>query len=198
MDVLSAILERKLIAIIRGARPEEVHAIIESLYAGGVTLVEVTLNSDRALSVIREAAAVWGDRVLVGAGTVLDADAARAAIDSGARFIISPGLDKETIAATRAAGVVSIPGAYTPTEILAAHRFGADIVKVFPASPAYFNDLRGPLSHIPLMPTGGVTLANIREFRGAVAYGVGSALVGASLGEITDRARQYLQKIHDV
>jgi 2-dehydro-3-deoxyphosphogluconate aldolase / (4S)-4-hydroxy-2-oxoglutarate aldolase len=195
MDVLSAILERKLVAIIRGAPPGEVHSLIESLYAGGVTLVEVTLNSDQALSLISAEASVWGDRVLIGAGTVLDAEAARSAIGAGARFIISPGFDKETIAATKAAGVVSIPGAYTPTEILAAHRFGADIVKVFPASPAYFNDLQGPLSHIRLMPTGGVTLANIRDFRGAVAYGVGSALVGGA--DLTGTARQFLQIIHD-
>jgi 2-dehydro-3-deoxyphosphogluconate aldolase/(4S)-4-hydroxy-2-oxoglutarate aldolase len=120
---------------------------------------------------------------------VLDADAARSAIAAGAQFIISPTLDEETIRYTKEAGIVSIPGALTPTEILKAYRLGADIVKVFPASagPAYIRDIRGPLPHIPLMPTGGIQPDNIKAYQqaGGVAFGIGTALVNSKL-PVTD------------
>lgn len=182
--LLGSLLGHRLVAIVRGARPEDFPSILEALYEGGVRAVEVTLNSPDALTLLATAASFWGDRLLLGAGTVMDAPSVPAAVDSGARFIISPHLDTSVVAASLAAGVISIPGAYTPTEIVAAYRLGAHIVKVFPASigPAYLRDLRGPLPHIPLMPTGGVTLSNIKAFAlaGAVAFGVGSALVDTS------------------
>jgi 2-dehydro-3-deoxyphosphogluconate aldolase/(4S)-4-hydroxy-2-oxoglutarate aldolase len=201
-NTLSAILERKIIVIVRGARPEDFVKIAEALLEGGLNVIEVTLNSPDAFSVISRVSKLPGSPFLIGAGTVLDADAARAAIAAGAQFIISPSLDEATIRATKQLGAVSIPGAFTPTEILAAHRHGGDIIKVFPASagPGYFRDIRGPLPHIPLMPTGGVNLSNIREFRqaGAVAFGIGSALVDTSkevtkayLEELADNARKY-------
>lgn len=191
-------------AIVRGARPEDFPAIVSALYEGGVTMIEVTMNSLEPLAALREAASFWGDRVLLGAGTVMDADAARAAVDAGARFILSPHLDPAVVAATLACGAVSIPGAFTPTEIVAAHRLGAHIVKVFPASagPAYFKDLRGPLPHIPLMPTGGVNLSNIGAFAaaGAVAFGVGSSLVDTAhpidFFELTARAKRFVAAIN--
>jgi 2-dehydro-3-deoxyphosphogluconate aldolase / (4S)-4-hydroxy-2-oxoglutarate aldolase len=144
--------------------------------------------------------------VLVGAGTVLTAGEAEMAIAAGARFVLSPSLDIETIRITKKLGAVSIPGAFTATEVLAAWRGGADIVKVFPASVGanYLRDLRGPLPQIPLMPTGGVNLQNIREFRaaGAVAYGIGSALVPAGQETTTDaleglrsRAGDYIKAL---
>jgi 2-dehydro-3-deoxyphosphogluconate aldolase/(4S)-4-hydroxy-2-oxoglutarate aldolase len=155
--------------------------IAAALCAGGVRLLEITLNSPGALEAIRRVTDTMGDKLLVGAGTVLTPAEAEAAIDAGARFILSPSLDIDVIRTTRQRGAVSIPGAFTATEILTAYRNGADIVKVFPASvgASYFRDLRGPLPQIPLMPTGGVNLDNIREFRaaGAVAFGIGSALV---------------------
>ena len=148
---------------------------------GGIRCLEITLNSPDALRVIGDLSARMGDRLLIGAGTVLDAGSAEAAIDAGARFIISPTLDIPTIQLTKERETVSIPGAFTATEILAAHRNGADIVKVFPASVgvSYFRDLRGPLPDIPLMPTGGITLDNIADYQkaGAVAFGIGSAVV---------------------
>lgn len=184
-DVLSQILKSRIVAIIRGAEPKNVRAIVQALREGGVTNIEVTLNSPKALSVIEEISSAAGDTVLIGAGTVLDADAAKAAIRAGARFIISPTLDEETIRCTKELGVVSIPGAFSPTEILKAYRCGADIIKVFPASggPAYIRDIRGPLPHIPLMPTGGIRLDNIRSYQeaGAVAFGIGTALVNSKL-----------------
>ena len=123
----------------------------------------------------------YGSELLIGAGTVLDTETARAAILAGARFIISPTTDLPTITLTRRYGCVSIPGAFTPTEILKAFEYGGEIIKVFPAilGADYFKEIRGPLRQIPLMPTGGVNIKNIQEFKkaGAVAFGVGSALV---------------------
>lgn len=181
---MSSPLGHRLVAIVRGARPADFPSILEALYEGGVRAVEVTLNSPDALTLLATASSFWGDRLLLGAGTVMDATSVHDAVSAGARFIISPHLDPSVVSASLAAGVISIPGAYTPTEIVAAYRLGAHIVKVFPASigPAYLRDLRGPLPHIPLMPTGGVTLSNIKAFAlaGAVAFGVGSALVDTS------------------
>ncbi len=205
-SVLEQIQEYKIVAILRGCHPDHILDFAEALYDGGVRLLEITLNSQGALEAIQAVAAKFGDRMVVGAGTVLTVEEVRAAVGSGARFVLSPSLDLEIIRETRGLGAVSVPGAFTATEILTAYRAGADIVKVFPASvgPAYFRDLRGPLPQIPLMPTGGVSLENIREFRkaGAVAFGIGSALVPASqlataeaLQELTARAAAYVTEV---
>lgn len=194
MTTLSQILESKIVAIIRGANPDDVLKIANALREGGVRALEITMNSSKALSVIEEVVGKIGDEVMVGAGTVLDAQTARAAISAGAKFIISPTLDVNTIRTARRYGAVSIPGAYTPTEVLKAYSHGGDIIKVFPASNAgYIKDIRGPLPQIPLMPTGGVNLDNIQQFymAGAVAFGIASALVDTKQ-EITD---DYLQKL---
>ena len=202
MTVLEEILKHKIVAILRRVRPDAVSGIAAALYAGGIRCLEITLNSPDAFSVLKSLTAKMGNHLLIGAGTVLDATEARQALHAGARFIISPTLDIPTIQYTRQAGAVSIPGAFTATEILTAYRNGADIVKVFPASVgvAYFRDLRAPLSHIPLMPTGGINLENIRDYHkaGAVAFGVGSALVDGRqpvteeyLQELTALARRY-------
>ncbi len=206
MTVLSQILANKIVAIIRGAKPEVVLKIVKALQEGGVKTLEITLNSPKALQVIEAVADTMGDQVLVGAGTVLDAESARAAITAGAKFIISPTLDIETIKMTRRYGAISIPGAYTPTEILTAYVNGGDIIKVFPASQGanYFKDIKGPLPHIPLMPTGGVGLDNIRDFKkaGAVAYGIGSSLVNTKeeitevyLKNLTEKASQFVEAV---
>jgi 2-dehydro-3-deoxyphosphogluconate aldolase/(4S)-4-hydroxy-2-oxoglutarate aldolase len=195
MTVLEEILKHKIVAILRGVRPDAVPAVAAALYAGGIRCLEVTLNSPEAFSVIKSLSARMGSHLLIGAGTVLDATEARQALHAGARFIISPTLDIPTIQYTRKVGAVSIPGAFTATEILTAHRAGADIVKVFPASVgvAYFRDLRGPLPHIPLMPTGGINLENIGDYHkaGAAAFGVGSALVDGRQ-PVTE---EYLQQL---
>jgi len=208
MTTLENLLDAKIVAILRGVEPSQVPAIATALEAGGIRALEVTLNSPDALGVIQRLADRFGDRLLIGAGTVLDAEDATAAMSAGARFIISPALDIPTIQMTRALGGVSIPGAFTATEILTAYRNGADIVKVFPASVGvgYFRDLRGPLPQIPLMPTGGVNLENIRDFQkaGAVAFGIGSALVDgrqpvtdAYLRQLTATAIQFSSIIHN-
>ena len=181
MPVLSHILEHKIIAILRGADPSDVLKIASALYDGGVRVLEVTFNSPRAMEIVHELAVKKGDQMLVGMGTVLDATTARNAIEKGARFIVSPAFDSETIKETKKHGAISIPGAFTPTEIVNAFNCGGDIIKVFPASGNvnYIREIRAPLSHIPLMPTGGINLENIGEFLnvGAVAFGIGTALV---------------------
>ena len=186
MTTVEEIFHYKVVAILRGCDPANVLAIAGALYDGGVRLLEITLNSPCALEAISAVSKKFGDRMVIGAGTVLTEDEVRAAVGAGARFVLSPSLDIEIIRVTKALGVVSVPGAFTATEILAAWRGGADIVKVFPASvgPAYFRDIRGPLPQIPLMPTGGVNLENIKEFKkvGAMAFGVGSALVSSAQG----------------
>ncbi|GAB3317188.1 bifunctional 4-hydroxy-2-oxoglutarate aldolase/2-dehydro-3-deoxy-phosphogluconate aldolase [Hymenobacter humi] len=206
MTPLSHILESKVVAIIRGANPPDLLRIAQALHAGGIRTLEITLNSPGALDSIKELAAAMSDHLLVGAGTVLDPETARAALLAGARFIISPTLNKKTIRMTKRYGAVSIPGAFTATEILAAYEHGGDIIKVFPASvgATYFKDLAGPLPFIPLMPTGGVSLENIKEFQqaGAAAFGLGSALVDTSqpvtdeyLHQLTRKAEQFVQAV---
>jgi 2-dehydro-3-deoxyphosphogluconate aldolase/(4S)-4-hydroxy-2-oxoglutarate aldolase len=206
MTSLEQILRYKIVAILRGCEPERVPDIVAALADGGVRLLEITLNSPGALDLIRRVSQTMGDRLLVGAGTVLTPAEAEMAIDAGARFILSPSLDIETIQVTIELGAVSVPGAFTATEILTAWRNGADIVKVFPASvgASYLRDIRGPLPQIRLMPTGGVNLGNIREFRaaGAVAYGIGSALVPAgqettteALDALRQRAVDYIKAL---
>ena len=204
--ILQQIRENKIVAILRGVDPAAVPDVAAALLAGGIRCLEITLNSAKALEVIKHLTAKMGEQLLIGAGTVLDQHDATAAIDAGAKFIISPALDIPTIQITKKLGAVSIPGAFTATEILTAHRSGADIIKVFPASVGvgYFRDLRGPLSHIPLMPTGGVNLDNLKAFHdaGAVAFGIGSALVDGKkrvtdeyLRQLTALAAQYSSTI---
>lgn len=207
MDILRSIYENKLVAVIRGAKGEEIISIAKALHEGGVHILEITAETPGVMSLIERLSSEFGDEVTVGAGTVLDAETARAAIMSGARFIFSPTVNVETIRMAKRYGVVSIPGAMTPTEILTAYEHGADLIKVFPANimgPRYLKDVHGPLPHIPLMPTGGVSLDNIQEYfkNGAVAAGLGSALVdtkkamdSTALKEITEKASQFRDKV---
>ncbi len=202
---LNQILENKIVAIIRGAQPDDVIKIAEALYEGGVKALEVTLNSPDALMVIETLSKKMEKELLIGAGTVLNALSAQSALSAGARFIISPNLDRETIQVTKESGAVSIPGAFTATEIVSAYQYGGDIIKVFPASDAsYIKAIRGPLPHIPLMPTGGVNLENIQAFQkaGAVAFGIGSALVNTReevtteyLQQLTAKAKRFVQAV---
>jgi 2-dehydro-3-deoxyphosphogluconate aldolase/(4S)-4-hydroxy-2-oxoglutarate aldolase len=209
MNTLSHILEHKIVAIIRGANPADVIKIATALHEGGIRTLEVTFNSPDALAVVRDLSIKMWKELVIGMGTVLDPGTAREAIAAGAKFIVSPSFHSETIQATKKLGAVSIPGAYTPTEIVNAYNSGGDIIKVFPASANinYIREVRAPLSHIPLMPTGGVTLDNIREFQkaGAVAFGIGSSLVNTKekvsdeyLKQLTERARQFVQAITDL
>lgn len=208
MDTLNIIKETKLIAILRNANPDDVLPIVRTLYKAGVRAIEVTMNSPKALASIDLIANEMKGKVVVGAGTVLDAESARLAILSGATFILSPTVNKETIRMTKKYGVVSIPGALTPTEILEAYEYGGDIIKVFPTTtmgPSYIKDLQGPLPHIPLLPTGGVDLNNVADFikAGAVGVGLGSALVNTKVetsdayyDELEKTAQAFYNKVH--
>jgi len=206
MTVLDKILHNRIVAIIRGADPADMLRIADALQLGGVNILEVTLNSPNALQVINALAGKM-ENMLIGAGTVLSAADAKASIEAGAKFIISPNVNVETIVATKKLGIVSIPGAYTATEVVTAHSSGGDIIKIFPATNAeYIKVLRGPLSHIPMMPTGGITSENVSGFKetGAVAFGIGTSLVDVkhkiteeSLKRITENARKFVQAIAD-
>lgn len=180
MTTLSQITVYKIVAILRGIPADDVLKIAGALCDGGVKIIEVTLNSPNALLVIEQLNSAYGNQLLVGAGTVLDVSDAKAAMAAGAKFLISPNVDITVIKAAKNAGILSIPGAFTPTEIVRAHNNGADIVKVFPApDAAYIKNILAPLNHIKLMPTGGINLTNIKSFKdaGATAFGIGSSLV---------------------
>jgi len=188
---LESILAAKVVAVIRMKDAARLGEAAAALRRGGVTAIEITMTVPGAVDIIREMVRTKPQGTLVGAGTILDAGTATEVIAAGADFVVSPVTDRDTIQACREAGVLVAPGAFTPTEIVAAWRAGADIVKVFPATslgPQFFRDLRGPLPFIRLMPTGGVTLENARLFlaAGACAVGIGTALVDAKSVEAGD------------
>ena len=179
---LQRVLAGGLVAVVRAPDASHLVEVIAALAEGGVGVAEVTFTVPGALDVLKAAKAQLGDRVLLGAGTVLDPETARAALLAGAEFIVSPTLNFDVIRLCKRYDKLVFPGAYTPTEILAAWEAGADVVKVFPADvlgPAYFKAMRGPLPQIRLMPTGGVDLNTAGEFlrAGACCLGVGSQLV---------------------
>lgn len=175
-----------LVAIIRGdfSLPEQ-RVIAEALLAGGVRVLEITLNTRDALSGIRQLNDTFANDLLVGAGTVRTADGARRALDAGARFLITPNLDLETVAVAQARDTLILPGVFTATEAQAAYRAGCSMVKLFPADalgPGYLKALRAPLDDIGFVPTGGIDPETVGAFHaaGAVAFGIGSYLVGSA------------------
>jgi 2-dehydro-3-deoxyphosphogluconate aldolase/(4S)-4-hydroxy-2-oxoglutarate aldolase len=206
MKALSQILEHKIVAILRGMPSSEIIHIANALYNGGIRIVEVTLNSEDALPAIEQLNHEFKNKMLIGAGTVLNTKDARNAIDAGATFLISPSLDIAVIKAAKDANIVSIPGAFTATEILSAHNNGADIVKIFPCLNAdYVKSILAPLNHLKVIPTGGIDASNIQEFAktGAVAFGIGSALVNSKtnvdedyLKAITLKAQQLIAALN--
>ena len=171
-----------MVAIIRVQDPRSVRGVVDALFEGGVRALEVTMTVPRAIELIAELAPTIPSDFLLGAGTLLDADTTKRAVDAGAQFIVSPVFRPEVIAAAHERGVPVMPGCFTATEILAAWEAGADIVKVFPATsvgPSYLKDIHGPLPQVKLMPTGGVSIDNVGDWlrAGAAAVGVGSALL---------------------
>jgi len=206
-EVINALLELKIVAVVRMTDASRLSRVIESIQRGGVKAIEITMTVPGAVGIIRAAAAARNPGVLIGAGTVLDAATAVSVIDAGADFVVSPVSDFPTIRECGRRGVLVAPGAFTPTEILNAWNEGADIVKVFPATslgPRYFKDLKGPLPHIRLMPTGGVSLENARDFiaAGACCVGIGAALLDPQLiaeerwDELAARAAALAASVH--
>ena len=203
----TARIEREgIVAVIRLESADVLAGVVDALTGGGVRVIEVTMTVPGAIAAIGRLASSVADDVLIGAGTVLDPETARQAIDAGARFVVSPVFRPATIAACHALDVPAIPGCYTPTEILNAWEAGADIVKVFPANglgPSFLKDVRAPLPQVKLMPTGGVSIDNVGDWlrAGAVAVGVGGALVDArlvaagDLAAITGRAARIVANV---
>lgn len=182
MQAVDFIKAQVIVAVIREATAENIVPIASALYDGGVKVLEVTAETPGVMAMIEKVRVELGDKVLVGAGTVLDPETARSAIMAGSQFIVSPSLNTETIKMTKRYGIASIPGALTPTEILTAYENGADMIKVFPANafgPGYIKNIHGPFPYIPLMVTGGINESNMQEYieGGALAIGVGGNLV---------------------
>jgi len=191
-----------IVAIIRANSSAELIEVVAAIKEGGVDVIEVTMTTPGALQVISDVSDKYGDEVLVGVGSILDAETARAAMLAGAKFIVSPVTKPDIIEICNRYGAVVMPGAFTPTEILAAWESGADYVKVFPSSgvgPAYIKAVKAPLPHIPLVPTGGVSIENAGEFikAGATVLGVGGSLVNSKIiaaGQyhlLTETARKF-------
>lgn len=202
-EVLDWIKRTRVVPVVRASSPESALAMAEALVQGGIDVLEITMTVPGAIEAIRELSK--REDVLVGAGTVLDATTAEACVEAGAQFVVSPALDVETVRACNRMGVAIAPGALTPTEVVAAHRAGGDVIKVFPCDAlggaGYLRSLKAPLPHIPLMPTGGATLETIGDFlaAGAVAVGVGSALVDPKLPHeaLVERARAFVTATRD-
>jgi len=203
---LDIIRNTGVVAIMRTRSSEQLLRAADAIREGGVCAIEVTMTTPGALSVIEQAASRYDQDVLFGAGTVLDAESARAAILAGAQFIVAPTLNQGLITLCRRYSIPVMPGAYTPTEALTAWECGADMVKIFPAGvggPGFIKALKAPLPQIDLVPVGGVTLDNTAEFIrvGAAAVGVGSALINQKLLEskdfatLTDRARRLVEEV---
>jgi 2-dehydro-3-deoxyphosphogluconate aldolase/(4S)-4-hydroxy-2-oxoglutarate aldolase len=183
-DITKQIESMGVVAVIRLKDPAKLRAVVDALAEGGVRALEVTMTVPGAVDLIRELAPTMPSGFLLGAGTVVDAETAKAVIDAGARYVVSPVFRPDVIRACHMRDVPAMPGCFSPTEILAAHDAGADIIKVFPATmlgPQYVKDVRAPLPQVKLMPTGGVTIDNAGDWirAGAVAVGIGSALVDA-------------------
>jgi 2-dehydro-3-deoxyphosphogluconate aldolase/(4S)-4-hydroxy-2-oxoglutarate aldolase len=198
-----------IVPVVRASSAQLAVQAVEALLAGDLPVAEITLTVPDALSAIGQAIARFGQRALIGAGTVRCADEAHAAIQAGAQFIVSPGFDAEIVRIAHAHGVPGLPGVLTPTEVMAAQRAGADWVKIFPCAAlggaSYLLALRGPFPSLKMLPTGGVSLANAAELiaAGAAAIGVGSELVDPTELEsgqstrLSERARAFVKAVHD-
>jgi 2-dehydro-3-deoxyphosphogluconate aldolase/(4S)-4-hydroxy-2-oxoglutarate aldolase len=204
---LDRIRETGIIAVVRAASGDEAIGVIDALREGGIDVLEVTMTIPGAIPILESVVKRYGDAVTVGVGTVLDAETARACILAGAAFVVSPIVDRSTIESCLTYGVPVIPGAATPTEIVAAWRAGADMVKVFPCSAlggaSYIRALKGPLPQIDLVPSGGVSLAMLADFvrAGAAAIGAGGELADVSkvragnAAAVRETAQRYLESV---
>jgi 2-dehydro-3-deoxyphosphogluconate aldolase/(4S)-4-hydroxy-2-oxoglutarate aldolase len=202
-EQLRRVLECGIVAVVRSPDSAQLVEVCRALADGGVTVVEITMTVPDALRVVGRVRAALGDRVLLGAGTILDPETARAALLAGAEYIVAPTLNLDVIRVCQRYSKLVMPGAFTPTEILTAWEAGADVVKVFPADvlgPAFFKAVRAPLPQLRLMPTGGVDLKTAADFlkAGACCLGVGGQLVEPkavaerNFDRIRDLARQYV------
>ncbi len=206
LDVLNTIEETGVVAVIRLNEPSIMDPLSKALVAGGVKCIEITMTTPNALEIIKDLSKKLNRNMLIGAGTVINAQMAKDVIEAGAEFVVSPVMRPEIIKVARDNDKAMISGAFTPTEILEAWESGADLVKVFPATalgPKYFKDVRGPLPQVKLTPTGGVNVDNTAEFMkaGAVCIGVGSALLNKKMiaekdwDGITKLAKAFVEQV---
>jgi 2-dehydro-3-deoxyphosphogluconate aldolase/(4S)-4-hydroxy-2-oxoglutarate aldolase len=204
--VIEKIKEMGLLAVLRGPSPELTVQMVDALAAGGVTGIEITYSTPNAAEVVRELDRKYGDRLLLGMGTLTVVNQIQEAQSAGARFIVSPMCEAGLLQAMVSSGLACMPGAFTPTEVFRAYQMGADVIKIFPGSlagPAYIKALKGPFPYIPMMPTGGVSSANVADWfaAGVVAVGAGSELCPPALAmqgkwdEITRLARVFVENI---
>jgi 2-dehydro-3-deoxyphosphogluconate aldolase/(4S)-4-hydroxy-2-oxoglutarate aldolase len=208
-DVIKTIKDIGIIPVVRATTADEAMRAIDAIREGGISVLEITMTVPGAVAVIEEVSKRYGSEALVGAGTVLDPQTARDCISAGARFIVSPALNLETIALCRQSDTAVMPGSLTPTEVVQAWNAGADLVKVFPAGAvggaSYIKSLKAPLPQIELIPTGGVSLKTAADFikAGASALGVGADLVDIKAiregqqSVITERAQQFLEIVKE-
>jgi 2-dehydro-3-deoxyphosphogluconate aldolase/(4S)-4-hydroxy-2-oxoglutarate aldolase len=207
-ETLARIRELSWLAVLRGPSAERTLQVVDALVAGGATGIEITYTTPDAAQVVRTLESRYGDRIVLGMGTLTKPTQAEEAKAAGARFLVSPHCVPELVEAMVATGLAVVVGALTPTEVELAHRLGADIVKVFPGSlvgPTYLRDLHGPFPGVPLMPSGGVCLANVGEWlaAGAVAVGVGGGLCPSEwiaegrFDAITERACEFCRVIQE-
>jgi 2-dehydro-3-deoxyphosphogluconate aldolase / (4S)-4-hydroxy-2-oxoglutarate aldolase len=207
-ETLDTIMATGVVAVIRMKDTARLVRVVEAIRTGGVRCIEITMTVPGAVEIIAAMTKELPPDVCVGAGTVTNRKTAEAVIGAGARFVVGPILNTDVIVACRTAGVICIPGCYTPTEILTGWEAGADIVKVFPATslgPKFFKDVAGPFPHIRLMPTGGVTIDNVGEWvkAGAVAVGIGSDLLDKKAIDegryevLTERAARMVKNFQD-
>lgn len=195
-DVIRKIGEIGIIPVVRASSVDEATRAVEAICAGGIPTVEVTMTVPNAVSVIREVAQRYHGKVLVGAGTVTSAQQAEDCIQAGAEFLVSPGLSTAVLSVARTRGILAIPGALTPTELMNAQEEGARLIKIFPCGnlggPKYLKSLRAPFPNASLIPTGGVSASNAAEFIAAGAFALG---VGADLVDVKALREGDLEKI---
>jgi 2-dehydro-3-deoxyphosphogluconate aldolase / (4S)-4-hydroxy-2-oxoglutarate aldolase len=208
-EVVEWLKRTGIIPVVRAESPEQAKRAINAVKAGGIDVIEVTMTVPNAVQLIRDLTETYANEVLIGAGTVLDPETAIECIEAGAKFVVSPALNEDTIALCRSREVAVLPGALTPTEVVRAWRAGADAVKVFPAGSVggagYLKSLKAPLPQIELVPTGGVSLSTAADFikAGAMALGVGADLVDLKAlrdnrdDVLTERARHYLSIVRE-
>jgi 2-dehydro-3-deoxyphosphogluconate aldolase/(4S)-4-hydroxy-2-oxoglutarate aldolase len=206
-DVIRRVGEIGIIPVVRAASVEEANRAVEAICAGGIPVVEITMTVPNAITVIRELVQRRGGDVLIGAGTVTNAEQAESCVRAGAQFLVSPGLSTSVLSVARVNNRLAIPGALTPTELMNAQELGARLIKIFPCGnlggPKYLKSLKAPFPHAQLIPTGGVSAANAAEFMAAGAYalGVGADLVDATalregnLEKITSAAKELVQAV---
>jgi 2-dehydro-3-deoxyphosphogluconate aldolase / (4S)-4-hydroxy-2-oxoglutarate aldolase len=206
-EVIATIKKIGIVPVIRASNVAEAVQAVEAVCAGGIPIVEVTMTVPNATQVIRGVVEQHGDKVLTGAGTVLSGEQAKACLDAGAEFLVSPGLSLPVLEVARSRGKLAIPGALTPTELMSAVSAGAQVVKIFPCGnvggPKYLKALRGPFPDVALIPTGGVNATNAADYfaAGAFALGVGADLVDLSAlragtpHKITESARQLVEAV---